>query len=183
MDMVMPFVLVGGFRCESCPWAGDLRSADRYGAGEDRPGRELPGLDAALAACPDPSARDALEIPAGEPFVDRCEDVHRVLSSALVDDPPPRASDGGIFRDGHDAELDEARTLTREVELHGERMQEGDKVLVLLGSANRDERVWDRPDVFDLDRPTRGLIRVPDKPLTALRAEMKLPPAAHGPAG
>jgi hypothetical protein len=37
--------------------------------------------------------------------------------------------------------------------------------------------------MFDLDRPTRGLIRVPDTPLTALRAEMNLPPAAHGPAG
>jgi hypothetical protein len=31
---------------------------------------------------------------------------------------------------------------------------------------------------FDLDRPTRGLIRVPDAPLTSLRAEMELPPAA-----
>jgi hypothetical protein len=37
--------------------------------------------------------------------------------------------------------------------------------------------------IFDLDRPTRGLITVPDTPLTALRAEMELPPAAHGPAG
>jgi hypothetical protein len=34
---------------------------------------------------------------------------------------------------------------------------------------------------FDLDRPTRGLIRVPDKPLTSLRASMELPPAAKGP--
>jgi hypothetical protein len=34
---------------------------------------------------------------------------------------------------------------------------------------------------FDLDRPTRGLITVPDTPLTALRASMALPPAAHGP--
>ena len=34
---------------------------------------------------------------------------------------------------------------------------------------------------FDLDRPTRGLIRVPDTPLTALRASMLLPPAAGGP--
>ena len=25
-------------------------------------------------------------------------------------------------------------------------------MLLLLGSANRDERVWDRPDVFDIDR-------------------------------
>jgi hypothetical protein len=35
--------------------------------------------------------------------------------------------------------------------------------------------------IFDLDRPTRGLIRVPDTPLTALRAELALPPAATGP--
>jgi hypothetical protein len=35
--------------------------------------------------------------------------------------------------------------------------------------------------IFDLDRPTRGLIRVPDAPLVALRASMALPPAAHGP--
>jgi hypothetical protein len=31
---------------------------------------------------------------------------------------------------------------------------------------------------FDLDRPTRGLITVPSAPLTDLRAEMALPPAA-----
>jgi hypothetical protein len=34
---------------------------------------------------------------------------------------------------------------------------------------------------FDLDRPTRGLITVPDTPLTSLRASMALPPAAQGP--
>jgi hypothetical protein len=34
---------------------------------------------------------------------------------------------------------------------------------------------------FDLDRPTRGLIRVPATPLTALRPSMLLPPAASGP--
>jgi hypothetical protein len=33
---------------------------------------------------------------------------------------------------------------------------------------------------FDLDRPTRGLIRVPTGPLTSLRASMVLPPAAAG---
>ena len=35
---------------------------------------------------------------------------------------------------------------------------------------------------FDLDRPTRGLITVPNTPLVSLRAEMSLPPAASGPA-
>jgi hypothetical protein len=31
---------------------------------------------------------------------------------------------------------------------------------------------------FDLDRPTRGLISIPDTPLVDLRASMDLPPAA-----
>lgn len=34
---------------------------------------------------------------------------------------------------------------------------------------------------FDLDRPTRGVIRVPDTPFVQLRASMTLPPAAQGP--
>ena len=36
---------------------------------------------------------------------------------------------------------------------------------------------------FDLDRPTRGLVTVPDTPLVSLRASMIPPPAASGPAG
>jgi hypothetical protein len=35
---------------------------------------------------------------------------------------------------------------------------------------------------FDLDRPTRGLIRVPNTPLASVRASMIPPPAASGPA-
>ena len=34
---------------------------------------------------------------------------------------------------------------------------------------------------FDLDRPTRGLIRISATPLTEVRASMALPPAANGP--
>ena len=34
---------------------------------------------------------------------------------------------------------------------------------------------------FDLDRPTRGLVTVPDTPLVALRASMELPPAVRAP--
>jgi hypothetical protein len=34
---------------------------------------------------------------------------------------------------------------------------------------------------FDLDRPTRGVVTVPDTPLVELRASMELPPAAQGP--
>lgn len=46
-----------------------------------------------------------------------------------------------------------ARTLTRPVELHGVTMQAGDWVLLLLGSANRDERRYQDPDRFVIDRP------------------------------
>jgi hypothetical protein len=35
--------------------------------------------------------------------------------------------------------------------------------------------------IIDLDRPTRGLIRVPDTPLAQLRVSMNLPPAAGNP--
>lgn len=34
---------------------------------------------------------------------------------------------------------------------------------------------------FDLDRPTRGFITIPETPLVALRASMELPPAAAAP--
>lgn len=45
-----------------------------------------------------------------------------------------------------------ARTLTRDVELHGRRMHVGEKVLLLFGAANRDPREFDEPDRLDIDR-------------------------------
>ena len=45
-----------------------------------------------------------------------------------------------------------SRVLTTDVALHGTTMSQGDSVLMLFGSANRDERVFARPDVFDIDR-------------------------------
>jgi hypothetical protein len=36
---------------------------------------------------------------------------------------------------------------------------------------------------FDLDRPVRGLVRVPDKPLVDLQESMEQPPAARAPSG
>lgn len=78
---------------------------------------ELPAIDAALAACPDPSTREALEASPsakGAPFFDRCEDLHELLARALVEEPPARASEGGVFSDGFDAELDEARSLAKD---------------------------------------------------------------------
>jgi cytochrome P450 len=45
-----------------------------------------------------------------------------------------------------------ARVLTRDVALHGTTMLAGRKVLLLIGSANRDERAIARPDEFDVRR-------------------------------
>ena len=44
------------------------------------------------------------------------------------------------------------RTATRDVELNGRRIREGDKVLLLYGAANRDEAVFRDPHVFDVGR-------------------------------
>ncbi len=46
-----------------------------------------------------------------------------------------------------------ARVATRDVALHGGVIPAGDRVLLLVGSANRDPRVFDQPDRYDLHRP------------------------------
>ena len=42
------------------------------------------------------------------------------------------------------------RTTTREVELHGERLPAGEKVVLFYHSANRDERAFEDPWRFDV---------------------------------
>jgi hypothetical protein len=71
----------------------------------------------------------------------------------VVDDPAriPDAVEETLRYEGSTQAM--ARTMTRDVELHGQRLRDGDKVLLLLGSANRDERLFERPDEFDLGRP------------------------------
>jgi cytochrome P450 len=47
----------------------------------------------------------------------------------------------------------DARRVTKDTEMCGVEMKEGDRVLLLLGAANRDERAFEHADEFDLDRP------------------------------
>lgn len=47
-----------------------------------------------------------------------------------------------------------ARTVTRDHQVGGQFLREGEKTLLLIGSANRDEEVWERADVYDIDRDT-----------------------------
>lgn len=51
-----------------------------------------------------------------------------------------------------------ARTLTVDVEVHGETMRAGDKVLLLYASGNRDEREFDDADRFLVGRPVERML-------------------------
>lgn len=48
------------------------------------------------------------------------------------------------------------RTTTRPVEVAGQPIGEGEKVLVFFAAANRDPRRWDRPDDYDIKRALSG---------------------------
>jgi cytochrome P450 len=48
------------------------------------------------------------------------------------------------------------RTTTREVDVGGVRIGEGEKVLLFLAAANRDPRRWPEPDKFDVKRRVAG---------------------------
>jgi cytochrome P450 len=50
------------------------------------------------------------------------------------------------------------RNTTRDVELHGMTIPEGAQVNLCMGSANRDDKRWENPDVFDIRRPRRAHI-------------------------
>jgi cytochrome P450 len=49
-----------------------------------------------------------------------------------------------------------ARTTTEDVEVHGTVIPAGERVVLLAGSANRDERAFPDPDRYDLDRGDLG---------------------------
>ena len=44
------------------------------------------------------------------------------------------------------------RTIMVDTELHGQRMKAGDAVMLAYGSANRDERMFPEPDLYDITR-------------------------------
>jgi len=48
------------------------------------------------------------------------------------------------------------RTTTRAVRLGETDLEEGEKVMLVLGAANRDPRHWERPDEYDIARRTSG---------------------------
>jgi len=126
LDAVELFVTHPGMRAELRERLGDVgdverlaiklaldRAAPRDLVALRRSLAALPGLVDTLARCPDPSAREALGRTGDEAWIDECNDLFDLLSRAVADDPPVRASDGGVIRDGFDRELDDARDLMR----------------------------------------------------------------------
>jgi cytochrome P450 len=50
------------------------------------------------------------------------------------------------------------RNTTRDVEMHGKTIPKGAQVNLCMGAANRDDKRWEHPDVFDIHRPRRAHI-------------------------
>ena len=48
------------------------------------------------------------------------------------------------------------RSLQRDVEVHGQHMKAGDYIMLAYGAANRDERQFENPDVYDIERKPKG---------------------------
>ena len=51
-----------------------------------------------------------------------------------------------------------ARLVTRDIELRGHRLAAGDLALLLVGSANRDEEVFENAASFDVGRDTSAML-------------------------
>lgn len=64
------------------------------------------------------------------------------------------------------------RTTTREVTVRGVTIPADEKVLLLIGAANRDEEVFDRPEVYDLGRDTSASLSFGQGPHFCLGAHL-----------
>jgi len=98
-----------------------VRDIERIGSRISTPRanpRDLFGLSESLVDLP--QLKDFLSQFASSFMADMCtgfdtlEDVRRELSESLIEDPPVKVTEGGIFRQGYDAEIDELRDLSRD---------------------------------------------------------------------
>ncbi|NKZ03687.1 cytochrome P450 [Actinomadura latina] len=64
------------------------------------------------------------------------------------------------------------RTLTEDIELHGVPLPAGARIVLLPGAANRDPRVFDRPEEYDLDRDTSQMVTFGSGPHYCLGASL-----------
>jgi len=97
------------------------------GAGNETTGRLIGWLAKLLAEHPD-QRRDVVEDRSLAP---------KVIDDVLRFEPTGHAS---------------ARYVMHDIDLHGRTIPEGSAVLLLMASANRDQRRYEKPDVFDIHR-------------------------------
>ncbi len=64
------------------------------------------------------------------------------------------------------------RRLLNDVEYHGVTMKKGDNVALLTAAATRDDRHWDNPEVFDIERAPRRHVTFGYGPHTCLGASV-----------
>jgi DNA mismatch repair protein MutS len=129
LDAVERCVLASGDRTGTREALDGVRDLERLGgraaAGRATPRemgalrdsfQRLPAVHAALAALADDPQRSTVN---GQPStlvslardLDPLDDLTRELAAALCDRPPAVLAEGGVIREGYDAELDEARAL------------------------------------------------------------------------
>ena len=80
---------------------------------------------------------------------------HRDQWQALIDDPSliPNAIEEMIRWSSPFVRM--RRTLTQDFEMHGKTMKKGDQIIMLYPAANRDPRIWENPQTFDIRRDFR----------------------------
>jgi DNA mismatch repair protein MutS len=66
--------------------------------------------------------------------IDDLADVRTALDDSLIDEPPAVARDGGMIRDGIDAELDGLRTISRSGKQHIAAMEDAERTRTGIGS-------------------------------------------------
>ncbi len=79
--------------------------------------------------------------------------VHREQWTRLIEgDIDYRTAPEELFRYDSPLQLFERWVLSDGYEVAGQKIGKGEKIAMLFGSANRDPRKWDQPDVFDIGR-------------------------------
>lgn len=81
---------------------------------------------------------------------------HPDTLAELVNDPDLIPSASEEFLRMFSPVVGLGRTLTRDVELHGQKLKQGDKVMIGFGAAGRDPRIFEDPMTVDIHREVQA---------------------------